>query len=155
MTEIPVHSTLGLNPRRCVCGACGRDTDQIRNLGAFNHLHACRACGLDNFGRTDDSKCNRCDTPLSQSFRRELRDDEKVSGPLCPECQTESNLALRMVEAGGIFCVCQCLNIFALPPEDPLSIRTRNLHDCPKPQICRLAVDRCPKCRAKTLTNPL
>ena len=148
MTETPVHPRLGLNSRRCFCGACGRDTDQIRNLGAYNYVRRCAGCGLDNYGG-DSIECNRCGASMQHAAFRKLREDEKVSGPLCSACQTDADLALRMVENGGVFCVCKkCLTTFALPKDNPIAIRTRNLHDCSAPKVCRVSVDSCPRCPA-------
>ena len=145
--ELLLHPTLGLNPRLCFCPSCRTDTDYIRQLGNRNCARTCPDCGLENFGAEPGETCRRCQFPLRSAETRDLAESEKIPGELCAECRAAADRAEKLVRSGGVFLYCKkCRSVVAISARDEMSIRARNIKNCPPPELLTVHVDSCPQC---------
>lgn len=161
MSDIILHSRLGVNPRMTVCPRCGGDGDKLMLLGSQNYKYTCRYanCGLTHYGKPTGAAartCPGCGLAADWVNRTELDDNERLpaSAP-CRKCQAEIDEHKKVVAEGGIYFRCKDCKAQGVIRANELTakVRAHAKIEPPNPVGVEFAKDDCPSCGPNKVTS--
>ena len=88
------------------CPRCGGDSGLVLT-GDRKYKTECPHCGTMNFGSRPTEPCGKCKKLMIGGKKKPIKDNERMPGPLCHECEKELQEFQRIVSIGGVFWKCK------------------------------------------------
>jgi len=151
--SIPLHPTLGVNPRMTFCTRCGGEAQELALIGRYNYKLICD-CGFTMYGgRGKLTECPGCKRSIYEARKVELEEGERVpAGEHCDACRKQEAEFAEIIKAGGILwrCAEYPAHHGAMRPNDFTRQVRKQLKTPAGPCGVELTKNECPVCRSMT-----
>jgi hypothetical protein len=149
VSSIKLHPEKGVNPKLTYCGRCGGPGSELVLVGADEWVYTCSSCSTTVFGYGSGT-CPKCQETRTLNRVRKMEDNEKLPGGLCEACEKEVAEHKAVVEAGGVYFMCEDCGVEGvIKGTAPLAkmAREKLKVEAPKPLGVKFSKkDGCPKC---------